>query len=62
MNVTFLSWFLNVVKINFRVSIVGHLLLDGYPKGYEVAEHIATKVEENPRMLSILKTQNPSEA
>ena len=33
----------------------GRLLLDGNPKGYEVSEHIATKVEVNPRMLSTLK-------
>ena len=31
------------------------MLLDGNPKGCEVAEHIATKVELNPRMLSTLK-------
>ena len=55
MNATFLSWFLNVVTINFRISRGGRLLLDGNPKGYEVAEHIATKVEVNPRMLSTLK-------
>ena len=35
----------------------GGLLLDGNPKGYEVAEHIATKVEVNPRMLSTLKNE-----
>ena len=29
--------------------------MDGNSKGYEVAEHIATKVEVNPRMLSTLK-------
>ena len=29
--------------------------MDGNPKGYEVAEHIATKVEENPRILLTLK-------
>ena len=31
------------------------MLLDGNPKGYEVAEHIATKVEVNTRMLSTFK-------
>ena len=61
-NATFLSWFLNVVTRNFRMSRGGHLLLDRNPKGYEVAEHIATKVEVNPRMLSTLKTKNPFEA
>ena len=45
MNATFLTWFLNAVKRNFRVSRGGSLLLDGNPKRYEVAEHIATKSE-----------------
>ena len=40
---------------NFRMSRGGRLHLDGNPKGYEVAEHIATKVEVNPRMISTLK-------
>ena len=31
------------------------LPLDGNPKGCEVVEHIATKVEVNPQMLSTLK-------
>ena len=57
MNATFLSWFLNVVKINFRISRGGRLILDGIPKGHEVAEHISTKVEVNPRMLSTLKNE-----
>ena len=41
--------------------------MDGNPKGYEVAYHIATKVEVNPRMLSALKnakiilSMNPGE-
>ena len=55
MNATFLSWFLNVVTRNLRMSIVGRLLLDGNPKGYEVAEHIAKTVEVNPWMISTLK-------
>ena len=29
--------------------------LDVYPKGCEIAEHIATKVKVNPRMLSTFK-------
>ena len=33
----------------------GRLLLDGNPKVYEVAEHIFTKVEVNPRMFSTMK-------
>ena len=37
-------------------------ILGGNPKGYEVAEIIATKVELNPRMLSILETVNKFEA
>ena len=54
-NATFLSWFLNVVTRNFKMPRGGSLLLYGNPKGYEVAEHIATTVEVNPRMLSKLK-------
>ena len=44
-----------MVTRNFRISIGGRLLLDGNPKGYEVAEHIAKKVEVNSRILSTLK-------
>ena len=61
-NATLLSWLLNVVTRTFRMSRGGSLLLDGNPKGYEVAENIATKVEVNPRMISTLKMKNPSEA
>ena len=57
MNITFLSWFINVVTRNFGMSRCGSLLLDGNPNGYEVAEHIASKVELNPRMLSTLKNE-----
>ena len=45
----------------------GRLLLDGNPKGYEVAEHISIKVEVNLRMLLTLKnaksirSMNPGE-
>ena len=66
-NATFLYWFLNAATRNFRMSRGGRLLLDGNPKGYEVSEHIATKVEVNPRMLSTLKnakyiwSMNPGE-
>ena len=52
MNATFLSWFLNVVIRNFRMSRGGRLLLDENPKGYELAENIPTRVEVNTRMLS----------
>ena len=55
MNATFLSLFLNVVTRNLRMSRGGRSLLDRNPKGYEVAEYIATKVEVNPRMISTLK-------
>ena len=43
-NANFLSLFLNTVTINLRTSRGGRLILDGNPKGYEVVEHIATKV------------------
>ena len=56
-NLTFLSWFLNLVKRNLRVSRGGRLLLGGNPEGYELAEHIATKFEVNPLMLLTLKKQ-----
>ena len=55
-NATLLSWFLNVVTTNLRMSKGGHLLLNGNTKWYEVSEHIATKVGVNPRTLS--KTKN----
>ena len=55
MNATFLSLFINVVTRNFSMSRGGSLLLDGNTKGCELAEHIVTKVEVNPRMLSTLK-------
>ena len=47
MNATFLFQFLNVVTRNFRMSRGGRLTLDRNPKGYEVADHIATKLELN---------------
>ena len=55
-NATLLSWFLNVVTINFMMSRGGRFLLDGNPKVYEVKEHIATKVDVNIWMLK--KIQN----
>ena len=33
------------------------MLLDGNPNGFEVSEHIATKLEVNKRILSILKNE-----
>ena len=57
MNAYFLSWFLNAVTRNLSISRVERLLLDGNPKGYKVAEHIATKFEVNPQMLSTLKNE-----
>ena len=56
-NVTFLSWFLNIVTRSLRMSGCGSLLLAGIPKGYEVTEHISTKVEVNQQMISALKNQ-----
>ena len=55
MNANFLSWFINVVTINSRVSRCGRLLLDGNPKGWKVAYHIAKTFEVNPWMLLTLK-------
>ena len=58
MNATFLSWFLNIVTRFFRISRGGRLLLYGNPKGYEVAENIATKFKINLRILSTLENQS----
>ena len=55
MNEDFLSWFLNVVTIKFRISRGRRLIMDGNIKGYEVAEYIYTKDKENPQMISTLK-------
>ena len=60
-NTNLLSLFLNLVITNLRMSRGGLLLLYVNKKGYELAEKISTKVELNPRMLSTLKTKNPSE-
>ena len=57
MNETFLSWFLNAATINLRMSRGGRLLLNVKPKGYELVEHIATKVEVNTRILSTSKNE-----
>ena len=37
------------------MSIGVILLLDGKSKGYEISEHMSTKVEVNPRVISTLK-------
>ena len=58
MNATLLSVLRNVVTSNLRISRGRRLIMDGNPKGYEVAEHISKKVEVNPQMLSILKNAN----
>ena len=55
MNEKFLSWLLNITRRNFRMSRGGHLILDGNPKRYELAENIDRKVEVNPQMLLISK-------
>ena len=44
MNTKFVSWLLNVMTKNCRMSRVGRLLLDGNPNGYELADHIAKKM------------------
>ena len=51
-NETFLSWLLIAMTKFLRMSRGGSLLLDGNPKEYGVAEHIATNVEANPRTIS----------
>ena len=48
--------------MNFKISRDVHLILDVNPKGYEVAEHISTKFEVNPGMISKLKEKYPFEA
>ena len=60
MNATFLFWFTNVVKNDLRMSRGVILILDVNPKGYEVSEHIATKVKVNLRMVSTLKKTKPN--
>ena len=45
------------MTIKFRISRGGCLLLDGEPNVYESAEHISTKVEVNPQMISTLKKE-----
>ena len=40
------------------MSIGISLIMDANPKGYEVSEHIATKVKVNTWMLSTLKNKN----
>ena len=57
MNANFLSWLLNEVTIIFNISRDGRLILDGNPKGHELAEHIATKVEVNPQIILTLKIE-----
>ena len=56
-NATFLSWFKNLVTRNFRMSRRVRLLMDGNPKGCEIAYYIATKVELNPQMILTLKNE-----
>ena len=60
MNATFLSWLLNIVKRNLRMSIGVILILDVNPKGYVVLEHIPKKVRVNPWMLETLKNYKPN--
>ena len=35
MNVNYLSWFLNIIKGNLRISRGGRLLMGGITKGHE---------------------------
>ena len=62
MNATLLLWLLNAVKSSLRIPRVRCLILDENSKGCELAEHVATKFEVDPQMLSTLKTQNMFEA
>ena len=61
MNATFLSWFLNVVKINLKMSKGVSLILYVNTKGYKVSEYIATYFKVNTLMLSRLNKKNPIE-
>ena len=62
MNATFLSWFLNVVRSKLRISREFSFILGVNPKGYEVSEHIVTKVKVNPWMLTTLRKKKPIKA
>ena len=42
---------------NFKISRVVLLIIYGKTNGYDVADHIATKVEVNPWILSTLKNK-----
>ena len=55
MNANLFLFLFNVVTRNLIMSRCGRLFLGGNTKGHEAAEHIVTKVEVNPRMLSTLK-------
>ena len=57
MNENFLSWLLNVLNWNLRMSIGGSFHLDIKPKGYKVKKYIATNVEVNSRMVSTLRNE-----
>ena len=57
MNVTFLSRLINAVTRHLIMSRDGRFIMDRNTKGYEVAEHMATKVDVNPRMLSTLENE-----
>ena len=57
MNATYLYRLINVLMRHFRMSRGGCFLLDVNLKGYEVAEHIAIKVEVNSLMLSTQKDE-----
>ena len=61
MKADFLSWLLNVVKIHYKISMYGILLLEVKTNRYDVAEHITTKVEVNTQIFSKLKIENISQ-
>ena len=52
-----LSLFLDIVTINLRMSRGGSFILGRNPKGCEVAERIALKVEVNTWILSTFKNE-----
>ena len=55
--VTLLFLFLNALASNFKTSRGGLLIIDRKQSAYGVVEHISTKVEATPQILSSLKNE-----